>query len=108
MILGALQQRHLEWLNLEKILPLIKSRFELRHDAILPKENAAAKFEVIAKADLSAKLEIIRGSGFIQNIDLHCGEQSDLGASGSSLKVPRCGRSQIQLEVSPGNVRREN
>jgi hypothetical protein len=108
MILGALQQRHLEWLNLEKILPLIKSRFELRHEAILPKENAAAKFEVVTKSDLGAELEIIRGSGFIQNIDLYSGEKSDLRASRSSLKMPGCGRSQIQREVSPGNVRREN
>jgi hypothetical protein len=106
--LGALQQGHLEWLNLEEILSLIESRFELGHEAILPKKNAAAKFEVIAKSDLSAELEVIRGTGFIQNIDLYCGEERDLWTSGSSLKMPGYGRTHIQLEIVPGDVGRKN
>ena len=98
----------LEWLNFEEILPLIKSGFKLGHEAILPKQNASAKFEVIAKPGIGGKLKIIRGSGFVQNIDLYSGEKSDLRASRSSLKMPRCSRTQIQLEISPGNVSREN
>ena len=98
----------MEWLNFEEILSLVESGFKLGHKAILSKKDTASKFEVVAKSDLGAELKIIRGTGFIQNIDLYRGEQSDLRPSCSSLKMPRCSRTQIQLEITPGNVRRKN
>ena len=97
--LGTLQQRHLEWLNFEEILSLIKSGFELGHETILPKKNATTKFEVIAKSDIGGELEIIRSAGFVQNIDFYRGEQGNLRASCSSLKMPGRSRTQIQLEI---------
>ncbi|MGC2745672.1 MAG: hypothetical protein WA672_21075, partial [Candidatus Angelobacter sp.] len=98
--LYTLEQGHLEWLNFEEILSLIKSGFELGHETILPEQNASAKFEVIAKSDISCKLEIIRGAGFVQNIDFYRGEQGNLRTACSSLKMPGRSRTQIQLEIS--------
>jgi hypothetical protein len=98
--LATLQQCHLEWLNFKEILSLIKSGFELGHETVLPKKNAAAKFEVVAKSHIGGELEIIRGAGFIQNIHFYRGEQGNLRTACSSLKVPRRSRTQIQLEIT--------